>query len=123
MNRASTAQPLALYRRNELRTSHRARPAVFLDRDGVINSMVYHCDHGLVDSPRIPAEAYGYLPELARRYPQKPIYVSFTGDHQAYAQAREYLEERSIPVFYPLEDIFEVLHVLCYCREQFDREG
>jgi acyl-CoA synthetase (NDP forming) len=76
----------------------------------------------LLASPRIPAEAYGYLPELAKRYPRKPIYVSFTGDHQAYAQAREYLEERSIPVFYPLEDVFEMLHVLCYCREQFDRE-
>ena len=74
----------------------------------------------LLASPRIPAEAYGYLPELAKRYPQKPIYVSFTGDYQAYARAREYLEERSIPVFYPLEDIFEMLNVLCYCREQFD---
>ncbi|HWU38966.1 MAG TPA: hypothetical protein VN203_15050, partial [Candidatus Acidoferrum sp.] len=75
----------------------------------------------LLASPRIPAEAYGYLPELARRFPQKPIYVSFTGDQEAYARAREYLEERSIPVFYPLEDIFEVLHVLCDCREQLDR--
>ena len=75
----------------------------------------------LLASPRIPAEAYGYLPELAKRYPQKPIYVSFTGDHQAYIQAKEYLEDRSLPVFYHLEDVFEMLHVLCFCREQFDR--
>src|SRR5215472_16152338 len=27
------------------------RPAVFLDRDGVINPMIYHRDHGIVDSP------------------------------------------------------------------------
>lgn len=27
------------------------RPAVFLDRDGVINPMIYYSDHGFVDSP------------------------------------------------------------------------
>jgi D-glycero-D-manno-heptose 1,7-bisphosphate phosphatase len=27
------------------------RPAVFLDRDGVINPLIYHRDHGIVDSP------------------------------------------------------------------------
>jgi hypothetical protein len=26
---------------------------------------------------------------------------------------RTYLEEKSLPVFYPLEDILEVLNVLC----------
>ena len=30
--------------------------AVFLDRDGVINAMVYNTDFGLVDSPANPAE-------------------------------------------------------------------
>lgn len=34
----------------------RGRPAVFLDRDGVINEMVYDADHGIVDSPRRPEE-------------------------------------------------------------------
>jgi acetyltransferase len=71
----------------------------------------------LLASPRTPAEAYRFLPELSAKYPPKPIYVSFTGDRPAYAQARTYLEERSIPVFSPLEDIFEVLPILCRCRE------
>jgi acyl-CoA synthetase (NDP forming) len=71
----------------------------------------------LLASPRTPAEAYRFLPELSAKYPPKPIYVSFTGDHPAYAQARTYLEERSIPVFFPVEDIFEVLPILCRCRE------
>lgn len=31
-----------------------ARRAVFLDRDGVINGMVYDAEHGLVDSPQSP---------------------------------------------------------------------
>lgn len=32
------------------------RRAIFLDRDGVINQMVYHPDFGLVDSPLMPNE-------------------------------------------------------------------
>jgi len=30
--------------------------AVFLDRDGVINAMVYHPDYGIIDSPNNPDE-------------------------------------------------------------------
>lgn len=40
--------------------SHRA---VFLDRDGVINGMVYDPDHGLVDSPQNP-DQFELLPEV-----------------------------------------------------------
>lgn len=32
------------------------RPAVFVDRDGVINAMVFHSDYGTVDSPATPDE-------------------------------------------------------------------
>jgi acyl-CoA synthetase (NDP forming) len=71
----------------------------------------------LLASPRTPAEAYRFLPELSAKYPHKPVYVSFTGDRPAYAQARDYLEERSVPVFAPVEDIFEILPILCRCRE------
>lgn len=38
--------------------------AVFLDRDGVINAMVYHPEFGLVDSPARPAE-FELLPGVA----------------------------------------------------------
>ena len=37
------------------------RKAVFLDRDGVINAMVYDADHGLVDSPANP-DQFALLP-------------------------------------------------------------
>lgn len=39
--------------------------AVFLDRDGVINAMVYHADFGLIDSPSRPDE-FQMLPGVAR---------------------------------------------------------
>lgn len=38
--------------------------AVFLDRDGVINAMVYDAEHGLVDSPANPAQ-FKLLPDVA----------------------------------------------------------
>lgn len=40
------------------------RRAVFLDRDGTINAMVYHAEHGLVDSPANPEE-FKLLPRTA----------------------------------------------------------
>ena len=71
----------------------------------------------LLASPSIPAERYGFLPELSSCYPQKPIYVSFTGDRQSFEQARAFLEQRSIPVFSPMEEVSETVEILCRCRE------
>ena len=75
----------------------------------------------LLASPKIPAEEYRFLPELSARYPRKPIYVSFTGDKPSFDRARDFLENRSIPVFVPLEDIFETLQVLCRCHEAMNQ--
>ncbi len=71
----------------------------------------------LLASPRIPPEAYAYLPELSARYSRKPIYTTFTGDRNVYERVRSFLEERSIPVFLPLEETLETLHITCRCRE------
>ncbi len=76
----------------------------------------------LLASPNFPAEKYSFLPELSAKYPHKSIYVSFTGDKKSYEQARAFLEERSIPVFVPLEDVFETLEVLCRCQEALSRK-
>ncbi len=39
--------------------------AVFLDRDGTVNAMVYNPDHGLVDSPANPDE-FKLLPGVGK---------------------------------------------------------
>jgi D-glycero-D-manno-heptose 1,7-bisphosphate phosphatase len=39
------------------------RPAVFLDRDGVVNPMIYYPDHGIVDSP-FTLEQFCVLPKV-----------------------------------------------------------
>jgi len=41
------------------------RPAVFLDRDGVINPLIYHRDAGIVDSPFTPGQ-FTLLPRVGR---------------------------------------------------------
>jgi D-glycero-D-manno-heptose 1,7-bisphosphate phosphatase len=41
------------------------RRAVFLDRDGVINAMVYDAEHGLVDSPANPNQ-FVLLPNIGQ---------------------------------------------------------
>ncbi len=77
----------------------------------------------LLASPSIPAGKYSYLPELFSKYPQKPIYVTFTGDKQSFDQAKVFLEHHSIPVFAPLENAFETLQFLSRCQEALHREG
>jgi acetyltransferase len=76
----------------------------------------------LLASPKIPPEAYSYLPELSALHPEKPIYATFTGDRNVYEQVRSYLEQRSIPVFLPLEETLETLHITCRCREALQRK-
>ena len=39
------------------------RRAVFLDRDGVINALIYHSDHGIVDSP-FTVRQFSVLPRV-----------------------------------------------------------
>jgi len=39
--------------------------AVFIDRDGTINKMVYSQDHGVMDSPLLPAQAQ-LMPDAAK---------------------------------------------------------
>jgi len=71
----------------------------------------------ILASARVAPEKYDFLPELSARYPLKTLYVSFTGDKQVYDRAKAFIEERSVPVFYPLEDAFETLAVVDRCRQ------
>ena len=58
-----------------------------------------------------------FLPALAERYPEKPIYVSFSGDHAANVAAKEFLEPRGIATFPLIEDPFKALDILVRCRK------
>ncbi len=75
----------------------------------------------LLASPRIRAEQYSFVPELAARYSEKSIYVSFTGEKQSFDSARSFLETHSIPVFASVEEIPEKVETLLRCREAMER--
>jgi acyl-CoA synthetase (NDP forming) len=62
-----------------------------------------------------------FIIELARRYPQKPLYVAFTGQKNHMDDAKTYLEPRGVPTFPLIEDPFEVLSILARCRQAMER--
>jgi D-glycero-D-manno-heptose 1,7-bisphosphate phosphatase len=47
------------------KTKQDVNKAVFLDRDGVINELIYYPEHGIVDSPFIPNQ-FRLLPKVAK---------------------------------------------------------
>jgi acyl-CoA synthetase (NDP forming) len=57
-----------------------------------------------------------FMVELAHRYPEKPIYVTFSGDKRHMDAAKAFLEPRGVPTFPLIEDPFEVLSIMVKCR-------
>ena len=58
-----------------------------------------------------------FIVELARRYPEKPLYVTFSGQKQHMEAAKAFLEPQGVPTFPLIEEPFEVLSILARCRE------
>jgi acyl-CoA synthetase (NDP forming) len=64
-----------------------------------------------------------FVVELAKRYPQKPIYVTFSGDKHHMDAAKAFLEPKGIPTFSLIEEPFEIMSILAQCREAMTRRG
>ena len=62
-----------------------------------------------------------FIIRLADRYPEKPLYVTFTGQKQHMDAAKSFLEPRGVPTFPQIEEPFEVLSILVRCREAIRR--
>lgn len=62
-----------------------------------------------------------FIVELARRYPQKPLYVTFTGQKKHMDAAKAFLEPQGVPTFPLIEQPFEVLSILARCRQAAER--
>jgi len=62
-----------------------------------------------------------FIVDLARKYPEKPIYVTFSAEKKHMEAAKEYLEPRGVPTFPMIEEPFEVLSVLAQCRKYMER--
>jgi acyl-CoA synthetase (NDP forming) len=62
-----------------------------------------------------------FIVDLARRYPEKPLYVTFSGQKKHMDAAKAFLEPRGVPTFPLIEEPFEVLGILARCRQAMQR--
>ncbi len=62
-----------------------------------------------------------FIVELAKRYPEKPLYVTFSGQKRHMDAAKAFLEPRGVPTFPLIEEPFEVLSILARCRNAMQR--
>jgi acyl-CoA synthetase (NDP forming) len=65
--------------------------------------------------------SYDFIVDLAKKYPEKPILVGFSGDKECMDECKAYLEPRGIPTFPEIEQPFEVLSVLYRCAQAMRR--
>lgn len=50
-----------------------------------------------------------FIPELHRRVPTKPLLIAISGDRESFDRAKTFLENRSIPVYLPVDEACETL--------------
>lgn len=65
--------------------------------------------------------SFDFIIELAQKYPQKPIFVTFTGEKQYADECKAYLEPRGIATFPEIEQPFEMLSILARCQRFMER--
>jgi len=73
----------------------------------------------LTDETGVPP--LDFLVELAGRYPEKPLYVTVSGQKKHLEAAKAFLEPRGVPCFQLIEEPFEVLDILVKCRRSMER--
>ena len=62
-----------------------------------------------------------FIVDLAQKYPEKPIYVTFSSQKKHMESAKAFLEPRGVPTFPLIEEPFEVLSILHRCRRLMER--
>ena len=92
-----------------------ALEAVLLDRniDAVVMIMMLTTETGI--------PSFDFIVDLAKKYPAKPVYVTFMGEHQHNVAAKAWLEPRGVPCYMEVEQPFEVLSLLAQCRQQMGK--
>jgi acyl-CoA synthetase (NDP forming) len=92
-----------------------AMEAVFKDPniDAVVPIFMFTKDVGVT--------SYDFIVDLARKYPEKPLLVTFSGDKQCMEDCKASVEPRGVPTFFEIEQPFEVLSILNRCRLSMNR--
>jgi acyl-CoA synthetase (NDP forming) len=60
---------------------------------------------------------FDFLTEAVKRHRDKPVLVTFMGQHEHNVAAKAWLEPRGVPCYMDVETPFEVLEVMARCRE------
>lgn len=81
--------------------------------DAVVAVLMLTADTGI--------PSYDFIVELARKYPEKPILITFSGDRRYEEECKAYLEPLGVPAFYQLEHPFEALSILSRCARAMNR--
>jgi acyl-CoA synthetase (NDP forming) len=64
---------------------------------------------------------FDFIVELAKKYPEKPVLVSFSGEKECMEQCKGFLEPLGVPTFPEIEQPFEVLSILVRCYRAVNR--
>ena len=59
-----------------------------------------------------------FIIDLSKKYPSKPVYVTFMGELKHNVTAKSYLEPKGVPCYMLVEEPFEVLSLLASCRKK-----
>jgi len=64
-----------------------------------------------------------FIVELVKKYPEKPLYVTFSGEKKPMEAAKAFLEPKGVPTYPLIEEPFEVLSILYRCQQNMTRPG
>jgi len=64
---------------------------------------------------------FDFIVNLAKKFPDKPIMVTFSADKQYMDECKAFLEPLGIPTFPEIEQPFEVLSILYRCQQAMTR--
>jgi len=64
---------------------------------------------------------YDFIVELAKKYPAKPLFVTFSADKKYMDECKDFVEPRGVPTFPEIEQPFEVLSILYRCTRAMNR--
>jgi acyl-CoA synthetase (NDP forming) len=64
---------------------------------------------------------FDFIIELVKKFPEKPVLVTFSGEKQCMEECKEFLEPMGVPTFPEIEQPFEVLSILSRCTQAMKR--
>jgi acyl-CoA synthetase (NDP forming) len=67
--------------------------------------------------------SYDFIVELAKKYKEKPILMTFSGEEYYMRECKAYIEPLGVPTFTAIEQPFQVLSVLVQCHKAMMRAG